>query len=337
MLLEGIDLNTFQNKDTLNPEIFDIEEDDKMKIEVKETLLDVAGDFFNDLKVKVQYEDIWLVGSNANYNWSDYSDVDVHIVLPYKEVTDDYDLLSSFFEDKKNLWNTNHDIKIGIYEIEMYVQDSEDKDSIKSGGIYSILYDTWIRHPELTDVNIDVDAVQESVSDFMSKFKDAMSYKDDPKEFKDKLEELSDYLYNQRQKGLNGGGEFSPENIAFKYLRRKGVNGKIKQLKYHAYDVSKNVSHGTTLGSYENSKKQRQLSGNKNYVDKMDNLTNYEDKKKKRKDLNYSDGISYSIHGVLFSSLRNASKKTGEKKSTIQYRVHSKNPKYSDYKIIYKK
>ena len=335
LLFETVDLKSFETKDTLNPAIFDLE-NDKIKIDVRETLLDVARDFFEDLSVKVDYEDILLVGSNANYNWSEFSDVDVHIALNYNQISDDNDFVKSFFDGKKNLWNLNHDIKIDIYKVEMYVQDTE-SDDLNSGGIYSILSDAWIKHPEKTDVNIDVEAVQKNINKFMGKFKDALGKAANPEDFKSALDKLSDYLHDERQKGLNLDGEFSAANLAYKYLRRKGIHNKIRKLKYQSYDISKSISHGTTIGSYIGGKKQRQLSGNKNYVDKMDKLTDYNDKKNKRKDLHYSDGIFYSIHGVLYSSLRTASTKTGEKKSTIQYRVHSKNPKYSDYKVLYKK
>jgi hypothetical protein len=336
ILVENIDPSTFENKTTLNPAIFDLE-NDKMKIDVRESLLDIAKDFYEDLKVNAKYSDIWLVGSNANYNWSEYSDVDLHILLPFDEISDDTEFLTEFFNNKKTLWNDAHNIKIDIYKIEIYVQDANNSEAVNSGGIYSVLYDSWIKHPEYMDVKIDVNAVQSAVDQMMQKFKDAFKYKNDPDKFKDALDKLSDYMHDQRQSGLNADGEFSAKNLAFKYLRRKGVGKKIKQLKLQAYDISKSVGHGLTLGSYLDSKKQRVLSGNKNYVDKLDKLTDYEANKKKRKDLSYSDGIFYSIHGVLYSSLRAASKMTGEKKSTIQYRVHSKNPKYTDYKIIYKK
>lgn len=334
-IFETIDLSTFESKDSLNPAIFD-SENDKMKIDVRQSLLDIANDFFEDLGLKIEYEDILLVGSNANYNWSEYSDVDVHISLDFSKISDDLEFVKSFLDDKKNLWNLNHNVKIDIYKVEMYVQDSGGED-VNSGGIYSILTDTWIRHPENIEVNLDINAVQQNVNTFMEKFKKTFKKASNPEEFKNALDELSDYLHDQRKKGLELDGEFSPENIAYKYLRRKGVHDKIRKLKYQAYDISKSVGHGTTIGSYLGDKKQRQLSGNKNYVDKMDKLTDYNDKKGKKKDLHYSDGIFYSIHGVLYSSLRTASAKTGEKKSTIQYRVHSKNPKYSDYKVMYKK
>lgn len=336
LIVEDIDSSIFENKATLNPAIFD-PENDKMKIEVRKSLLDIAKDFYDELRINVSYNDIWLVGSNANYNWSEYSDVDVHLLIPFDEVSDDIGFVGDFFNGKRNLWNDSHDIKIDVHKVEIYVQDSNNEEAVFSGGIYSILYDSWVKYPERLDVKIDVNAVQNQVDNIMNKFKSTFKYKNKPEKFKSELENLSDYMHNQRQEGLSSEGEFSPNNLAFKYLRRKGLGKKIKKMKLRAYDFSKSVGRGVTLGSYLSSKKQKILSGNKNYVDKLDKLADYQSKKNKRKDGNYSDGIYYSIHGVLYPSLRVASKGTGEKKSTIQYRVHSKNPKYSDYKVIYKK
>lgn len=334
-ILEQIDFSAFENKSTLNPSIFDLEVD-KMKMDVRETLLDVAKDFYDDLNIKVDYTDIWLVGSNANYNWSEYSDVDVHVMIPLSEVSTDKKFITDYINTKKSLWNQSHDISIDIYEVEMYAQDTETSDTIQ-GGIYSILYDSWVRHPEKMDVTVNQKETEAAIKSFMDRFKGAMKYKSNPSRFSSELDKLSDYLHNERTKGLQTGGEFSPSNIAFKFLRRKGIKDKIKQLKIRSYDTAKSISHGSTIGAYLGSKKQRQLSGSKNYVDKLDKLTAYNEKKGKKDKDGYSDGIYYSVHGVLYSSLRSASKGTGEKKSTIQYRVHSKNPKYTDYKVIYKK
>lgn len=335
-LLEQIDLSAFENKSTLNPSIFDLDIE-KMKMDVRKTLLDVANDFFDDLDVNVDYSDIWLVGSNANYNWSEFSDVDVHILVPFSEVGQRKSFLKDYFDTKKTNWNQKHDISIDIYKVELYVQDSEDENAVQSGGIYSILYDSWIRQPQKSDVKIDVKGTEQAINNFVNRFKGAMKYRKNPERFSKELDNLNNLLHSERSAGLKSGGEFSPSNLAFKFLRRKGLKDKIKQLKIRAYDTAKSVSHGTTLGTYLGSKKQRQLSGNKNYVDKLDKLAAYNEKKGKKKDSSYSDGIYYSVHGAMYSSLRAASKATGEKKSTIQYRVHSKNPKYSDYKVIYKK
>lgn len=330
-LFERLDLSTLKNKDSLNPSIFDLE-NSKMKIEVRESLMEIAKDFYEYLKIKIDFVDIWLVGSNANYNWSEYSDVDVHLMIPFNEIFEDEEFVREYFKTKTLNWNENHEIYIDEYKVETYVQDSE-KEDVESGGIYSIMYDTWIRKPEHIDMDINQEQVEKNVKNVLEKFKKYLqSGSNDPKY----LDELLDNLRKMRKDGLKKEGEFSAENLAFKYLRRLGLQDKIKNIKNRAYDISKSLSHGSTLG-YQDSKKQKKLSGNKSFVSKKDNLTDYKKSKKNNEKEAYSDGIFYSIHGVVFSSLREASKKTGEKKSTIQYRVHSKNPKYNDYKIIYKK
>lgn len=333
-VFEEINLSTFQNKDTLNEVIFDLE-NEKMKAEVREKLLSVAEDFYEYLKIDVQYEDIWLVGSNANYNWSEYSDVDVHLIIPFDEISDNTEFIREYFKTKTINWNDAHQIMIDIHKVETYVQDTEEE--VQSGGIYSILYDQWIRYPQKIDVEVDPNAIEMNVNSILSTFRENLKNKNDFERFNDSLDLLSDKLKQMRKDGLDSGGEFDAKNLAFKYLRRLGLHDKIKKLKNQAYDISKSIGHGATLGWYSTSEKQKRLSGNKSHVNKRDALTTYKEKNKKGDKPGYSDGIFYSIHGVVFTSLREASKKTGEKKSTIQYRVHSKNPKYNDYKVIYKK
>ena len=66
---ENIDLSSFKIKDTLNPKIFDREQE--MHKEVRKRLLMIADDFFETLDIGwVEISDIILTGSLANYNWS---------------------------------------------------------------------------------------------------------------------------------------------------------------------------------------------------------------------------------------------------------------------------
>ena len=84
---ESIDLSSFQIRETLNPSIFD--DTQHMYEDVRTRLLMIADDFFETLNVGwVDIDDIILTGSLANYNWSQFSDVDVHILVDYEEVDD---------------------------------------------------------------------------------------------------------------------------------------------------------------------------------------------------------------------------------------------------------
>ena len=101
---ENIDLSSFKIKDELNPKIFDREQ--QMYNDVRTRLLMIADDFFETLDIGwVEIDDIILTGSLANYNWSKFSDVDLHILIDFDEVDENEELVRSYFNSKKNLWN----------------------------------------------------------------------------------------------------------------------------------------------------------------------------------------------------------------------------------------
>ena len=93
---EKIDLSSFEVRSTLNPKIFD--GDQHMHEEVRRRLLMIADDFFETLNVEwVDIDDIILTGSLANYNWSKFSDVDLHILVDFGDVDDNEELVKEFF------------------------------------------------------------------------------------------------------------------------------------------------------------------------------------------------------------------------------------------------
>ena len=145
-----IDLGGFTMNDELNPKIWD--ENQKMKPEVKKNLLKIADDYFESLKIPgVDIEDVCITGSLANYNWSKYSDVDLHIIIDYKDVPVDEALVQDFFKSKSSNWNKEHDVKIYDYDVELYVQDINE--SHHSTGVYSILNNEWVTKPQNKKIN----------------------------------------------------------------------------------------------------------------------------------------------------------------------------------------
>ena len=129
---ENLDLSSFKVRDTLNPKIFDSEQ--HMYGDVRSRLLMIADDFFETLDVGVvDIDDITLTGSLANYNWSRFSDVDLHILLKFKDVDENENLVKEYFMSKKNLWNEKHDITIKNYDVEMEMKGEYKVKDIGSG------------------------------------------------------------------------------------------------------------------------------------------------------------------------------------------------------------
>ena len=247
-----VDLSGFQMQDELNPKIWD--ENQKMKPEVKKTLLKIADDYFESLEIPgVDIEDVTMTGSLANYNWSKYSDVDLHIVINYKDVPVDEDLVQDFFKSKSSNWNKEHDVKIYGYDVELYVQDINEEHH--STGVYSILNNEWVIKPEKKKISFSDKSVNEKANRIMDQIESLYDEMEDG-EYESVVkgvDKLTEKIKKMRKSGLESGGEFSVENIVFKVLRRNGMLDRLYDIKTVAYDKS------VTLESIQESKKIDQL------------------------------------------------------------------------------
>ena len=105
-----------------------------------------------------EYEDITFTGSLANFNWSKFSDIDLHLLVDFSKVDENTDLVREFFRGKYGIWNKDHDIRIKGFEVEIYVQDSNEAHI--STGVYSVLNDEWIVQPVQEEPEIDFENIQ---------------------------------------------------------------------------------------------------------------------------------------------------------------------------------
>jgi predicted nucleotidyltransferase len=221
-------VKSFETKETLSNQIFDeVKSHFVMRDEIKKRLLEVSNDFTESLGVEFFIHDIVLTGSLANYNWSQFSDVDLHILIDFEESKYEMDILKEFFDAKKNVWNEKHDIKIKGYDVEIYVQDVNE-DHISS-GVYSILHNKWIIEPKKDKPNIDDRKILEKGEEFGKRIDKLIQ---NPKDVTiTQLDDLRKKIKEFRQSGLESGGEYSYENLTFKLLRRNGYIQKLLQLK----------------------------------------------------------------------------------------------------------
>ena len=234
---ENIDLSSFKIKDKLNPKIFDA--DKHMREDVRTRLLMISDDFFETLDIGwVDIDDIILTGSLANYNWSKFSDVDIHILLKFEDVDENVDLVREYFMSKKALWNDKHDITIKGYDVELYVQDTHE--SHVSSGVYSVLWGSWVIEPQRESKEIDAKKVSQKANNIIESI---MQIYDRYKRGEyDKvirsIQTLKEKIRKMRQAGLDREGEYSFENIAFKVLRRMEYLDKLSEIETRAYDNS---------------------------------------------------------------------------------------------------
>lgn len=223
-------LNSFSIKKTLNPKIWENPKDPTkatMVSEVKMALERIADEFVEYLGDDVFVDDVVLTGSLSNFNWSEFSDFDLHIIVDLKQYEDDSDLYKELFNLKKQVFNDKHDIKIYGYDVELYAQDAEE--SHYASGVYSVMNDEWVTKPKKFKAEIDNEVLKNKIDCWTEKI-DRGVESDEVKV----LDNIKDKLKSYRQSGLEKEGELSYENLVFKFLRRSGHIQKL-------FDKSNNV------------------------------------------------------------------------------------------------
>ena len=232
---EDVDPETFEKQSELNSRFW--KKDDRLCRKASRRLTRIAQDFIDGLEMPMTIEDLRFTGSLANYNWSRYSDIDLHIVVDFSKLDENKELVKAFFDNARIRWNNNHDIKIHGYEVELYVEDVGEQH--KSSGIYSIKNEEWIQHPDPTSVDIQFELARKKSDDIATRINliqhimDKGKYRAAIKA----IETTKRKIRNMRKAGLDSPQqEFSPENIAFKILRREEMLQKLDDMKYHAYD-----------------------------------------------------------------------------------------------------
>lgn len=224
---DEVDVSSIKINETLSPLIWETEE--KLKSDVRKALLLNAKRFIEFCGVEnLNFHDIILVGSMANYNYNEYSDIDVHIILDFTEISENIDFVGDFFKLKKALWSDNTSVQVKGHDVEMYMQNTSE--SPQSSGTYSIMYDKWINKPIQKLINIDSSDVQLKAADFMNLIDDLENNLNN-ENFLKKYELIKDKIKKYRQTGLEKGGEFSTENLVFKILRNSGYIEKLLNLK----------------------------------------------------------------------------------------------------------
>ena len=213
----------------LNPKLWHDEQLDPI---VRKQLLKIAEDFVEDLGVKLHVKDITVSGSNAAFTYTPHSDLDLHVVVDMKKLPDS-DVYRELFQAKKTLYNEANSIKVRGIPIELYVQDSDVP--VRSLGEYSVLDDHWIKIPKKQKASFDQMATKEKYEQLSELVKLAMKTRD-----LDRINKAIGIVHRYREAGLHNEGEFSPENLAYKAIRKQGGIDKLYDLrdKLHGQSLS---------------------------------------------------------------------------------------------------
>lgn len=211
--------------DELNPKIWTKEKE--LIPEVRAKILQIVDKFKALLaldKVDLKVEDIYLLGSNANFNYNEDSDLDIHIIADESfDCSNEH--LKIIYDAYKSLFNTKYDITIKGINVEIYVEN-KDKLSNVSSGVYSF-NNGWIKDPKEYEIpEFDQLAVDKGVQKWEDDYYAIMQ---DPSV--KKIDKYIDDIYNLRVDSIQEKGEFGEGNLIFKEIRRLGYLNDLKNKK----------------------------------------------------------------------------------------------------------
>lgn len=231
----------FEKHDELNPKLFD--SNNKMLPEVREKLLQIADKFVETLKedeIAIELIDIKLVGSNCSYNYTDKSDIDLHLVADTESLECPDDLYPLLYSAYRAIFNQKYNFSINDIPVEIFVETSDTKQleslqvkearmntSLRSNGVYSVLSDEWIKEPVAGDIpELNETEFEELYQNWENKYFELIE-----KATVDTIEDFIEDIYELRKKSLEDEGEYGYGNQVFKEFRNLGYLDALKDLK----------------------------------------------------------------------------------------------------------
>lgn len=238
---EGIDTKLDYHTE-LNPALWDGKE---LKPDVKEALGKIANKFSEFIDIKqIKILDYIITGSNCAYNYTSQSDIDLHVIVDASKLGVN-PLLDPFLTAKKSLWNSGHDITVKGFTVELYAEDAnKDDNKLVATGVYSLLHDKWLKAPVYENIEIDDAAVQSKAEDIMHQIDYLIRNKSTDQA---EIDALWDHLKKMRRSGLEKGGEFSIENLAYKAVRNNDYFNRLSDYERNKEDEDLTLENAKTF------------------------------------------------------------------------------------------
>ena len=213
---------TLRFREDLNPKFWF---GTKLKPEVRKALMNFAKAFADFVELDDSaVTDVLMLGGNAGYNYTQFSDIDVHLVIdPALVPKCDPELISDYFMDKKTLWELTHDVKVYGAPVEPYIE-RPGVTRKKSQGVYSVLKNKWVQEPEKNESEIDEFELTKKTNNLKAKI-DTLVQTEKPEALKSIVKKLR----AGRASSLEKFGEYGFENLVFKELRNSGYIDKIRK------------------------------------------------------------------------------------------------------------
>ena len=206
-----------QVQETLNPALWD---GDKLKPEVIDTVKDIVELFLEESEIPIDVLDIYLVGSNASFNYAEHSDLDIHIVSNYELIDENIPLVQAALQLQKASFNNSYNISIHGVPVELYVEDVNA--GTVSNGIYSVFEEKWIKYPqpiEVQEYNLDY-----QIAKWGNVIEGVLEEHDEQA-----ITDCINTLYMMRKNSLAVDGEYGPGNQLFKAIRNEGLLDALKE------------------------------------------------------------------------------------------------------------
>lgn len=221
---ESLILEKIEKHNILNPILWNSK--NELKPEIKETLEEIVEQFVDDLKendIEIKVLDSIIVGSNASYNYTEDSDLDLHIIVDTSIIDCKYGLLKIVYDYAKSMFNSKYELSIYDIPVEIYVEDLTT--SVNSNGIYS-LKDGWLKEPTQVDIpNVNIDDIYPEWEERANKLIDG-----DNTTFEE-VDKYIDDIYLLRKQSIMKDGEYAKGNLVFKEIRNNGLLDELKELK----------------------------------------------------------------------------------------------------------
>ena len=245
-LNESINLDVLNKKDKLNSQFF---KNNKLKDIERGKMLGLAKKYIKALDIKdLKVIDIVFTSSNANYNYTNESDVDIHILVDYSKIGDNEDLIKDLFMQKKDNWSNKYEVTIHKHPTELFVQD---KDQPREWSAeYSLIKNKWIKEPKIHEDKINDDKIEKEAKVFMEEIDSIMkSYnKKNSDKVLNELEKIRIKIKDMRGDSLNDEKtEFAEGNLVFKLLRNNNYFDKMQEFKKKIYQDQFGLKEHKTL------------------------------------------------------------------------------------------